>query len=85
MYKKVSGKFDTILLNPPQTAGKDVCFEMISKAPNFLKENGLLQIVARHKKGGKALSEKMNSVFCNVKDISKKSGYRIYVSKNSKN
>lgn len=80
IYENVKGKFDTILLNPPQTAGKDICFEMIELAPRFLKKNSLLQVVARHNKGGKALSEKMKSVFNNVKEISKKSGYRIYVS-----
>ena len=83
MYKKAEGKlFDTILLNPPQTAGKEVCFKMIGLAKNFLKKGGLLQIVARHNKGGKSLSEKMKSVFNNLEEISKKSGYRIYVSKN---
>jgi 16S rRNA G1207 methylase RsmC len=55
---------------------------MIEKSKDFLKPGGTLQIVARHNKGGKSLSEKMNSVFGNVEDIAKKSGYRIYISKN---
>ena len=80
-FEKIKGKFDTILLNPPQTAGKDVCFSMIKNSIKFLKKRGLLQIVARHTKGGKHLSEKMKSVFGNVIDIAKKSGYRVYVSK----
>ena len=29
MYAKITGEFDTILLNPPQHAGKDVCMKMI--------------------------------------------------------
>jgi 16S rRNA G1207 methylase RsmC len=82
MYEKAGGKFDTILLNPPQTAGKEICFKMVELAKDFLKKGGLLQVVARHNKGGKSLSEKMKSVFSNVEDISKKSGYRIYVSRN---
>jgi 16S rRNA G1207 methylase RsmC len=82
MYDKTPGKFDTILLNPPQTAGKDVCFRMIELAPEHLKKGGLLQVVARHNKGGKSLAEKMKLVFGNVEDIEKKSGYRIYVSRN---
>jgi len=82
MYEKVSGPFDTILLNPPQTAGKDICLKMIELAPKFLRKGGLLQIVARHKKGGKQLAEKMKAVFGNVREISKKSGYRVYASKN---
>ena len=82
MFEKVTGKFNTILLNPPQTAGKEICFQMIEKSKNFLKKGGTLQIVARHNKGGKSLSEKMKSVFGNVEETSKKSGYRIYISKN---
>jgi len=74
-------KFDTILFNPPQTAGKEICFRMVELALDFLKKGGLLQVVARHNKGGKSFSEKMNSVFGNVEDIAKKSGYRIYVSR----
>ena len=42
----------------------------------------LLQIVARHNKGGKTLMEKMDEVFGNVKDIAKKSGFRVYISSN---
>jgi len=82
MFEKVEGKFDTILFNPPQTAGKDICFQMIEKSKEFLKAGGTLQVVARHNKGGKSLSGKMESVFGNVEDVSKKSGYRIYISKN---
>ena len=46
----------------------------------YLKKNGLLQLVARHQKGGKSLEKKMKEVFGNVKVVSRKSGYRVYVS-----
>ena len=81
IYEKIEGKFDTILLNPPQTAGKQLCFEMIESAKDFLKNNGILQIVARHQKGGKHLAEFMKKVFNNVEEGAKGSGYRIYTSK----
>jgi len=83
-FEKITQKFDTILLNPPQTAGKSVCFAMIEESINYLNEKGLLQLVARHQKGGKDLSKKMNNVFGNVEEIAKKAGYRVYVSKNEK-
>jgi len=79
---KENEKFDSILVNPPQTAGKKVCFEIIEKSKNYIKEKGLLQLVARHNIGGKELSKKMKEVFGNVKDIAKKSGYRVYISEN---
>ena len=76
-------KFNTILINPPQTAGNDVCFKMIELSKDFLEENGLLQIVARHNKGGSSFEKQMQIIFNNVTTISKKSGYRIYVSHNN--
>ncbi|MBI2647630.1 class I SAM-dependent methyltransferase, partial [Candidatus Woesearchaeota archaeon] len=39
-----------------------------------------LQLVARHNKGGEALSDKMQEVFGNVKVIAKKAGYWVYMS-----
>jgi 16S rRNA G1207 methylase RsmC len=74
-------RFDTILLNPPQTAGKDVCFQMIEQSKAHLKKQGTLQIVARSQKGGKQLSKKMKDTFNNIEETAKGSGYRVYVSR----
>ncbi|NQU98334.1 class I SAM-dependent methyltransferase [Candidatus Woesearchaeota archaeon] len=79
-FEKIKDSFDAILLNPPQVAGKDVCFKLIEDSFEHLSKNGLLELVARHNKGGQTLSKKMNSVFGNVKDAAKGSGYRIYIS-----
>jgi 16S rRNA G1207 methylase RsmC len=81
VYGSVEGEFDTILVNPPQNAGKDICFSMIDGAPDHLKKGGMLQLVARHQKGGKSLSKRMEEVFGNVDAIAKKSGFRVYVSR----
>jgi len=81
MYDAVKSKFDVILLNPPQTAGKKICNAMIEQAPQHLKKNGSLQLVARHQKGGKQFELKMKEVFGNVETIGKKSGYRVYLSR----
>lgn len=83
MYEKVEGEFDTILLNPPQKAGKDICFKMIEGARDFLKDEGTLQVVARHQRGGKTLSRHMEEVFGNVEAVAKGSGYRVYLSRKS--
>lgn len=79
-FENVKGKFNVILFNPPQTAGKDVCFSMIEESKDYLVSGGSLQLVARHNKGGKTLSLKMEEVFGNVDIIVKKGGYRVYVS-----
>jgi 16S rRNA G1207 methylase RsmC len=73
-------EFDVVLLNPPQHAGKDVCIEMIKGSKKLLALGGTLQMVARHKKGGKSLSEEMQEVFGNVESIYIKSGFRVYMS-----
>lgn len=81
LYKKIKDNdFDVVLSNPPQTAGKVVCFKLIEQSKNHLKNNGNLQLVARHNKGGKTLSKKMEEVFGNAMVIAKKSGYWVYVS-----
>jgi len=80
LYENIKDKFDTILVNPPQTAGKKICFNIIEEAPKVLQAKGLFELVARHNKGGKHLCDKMYEVFGNVKEISKASGYRLYCS-----
>lgn len=81
LYEKIKDNdFDVILSNPPQTAGKEICFRLIEGAKAQLKNGGNLQIVVRHNKGGKTLSRKMEEVFGNVEVIAKKAGYWVYLS-----
>jgi len=81
LFSSIDGKFDTIICNPPQKAGKETCFKIISDSKKYLVFKGLLQIVARHNRGGKELMKKMEEVFGNVKETFKKAGFRVYVSK----
>jgi 16S rRNA (guanine1207-N2)-methyltransferase len=80
IFSDINESFDTILLNPPQTAGRDICFRMIEESKDHLNSDGTLQIVARHNKGGETLSKKMKEVFGNVKDIGRNAGFRVYFS-----
>ena len=81
LYEKIKNNdFDVVLSNPPQTAGKEICFKLIEQSNEHLKNNGNLQLVARHNKGGKTLSKKMEEVFGNVRVVAKKAGYWVYVS-----
>jgi len=72
--------FDTILLNPPISADMDVCYEMIKKSSEHLKENGTLQLVARNRKGGSRLMECMKETFGNVEVLGRKGGFWVYCS-----
>jgi 16S rRNA (guanine1207-N2)-methyltransferase len=80
IFDNIKESFNTILVNPPQTAGKDVCFRIIQDSYLHLEKGGTLQLVARHNKGGITLEKKMLEVFGNVSQSVKKSGYRVYVS-----
>lgn len=82
LYSTVKEKFNTIIVNPPITAGRKICFRIIEESKEHLEKNGLLQLIARHRKGGKILGQKMLEVFGNMKEKTKSGGYRLYVSKN---
>lgn len=73
-------KFDVILTNPPYAAGRKVCYSFIEESFTHLTENGSLQLVARHQKGGKMLAKHMEDIFGNVETLAIKSGFRIYKS-----
>jgi len=80
LFENISQNFDCILTNPPYAAGRDVCFSFIEESFHHLNPQGSLQLVARHTKGGKMLSEKMNAVFGNMSELVKKGGFRVYKS-----
>ncbi|MDP3728173.1 MAG: methyltransferase [bacterium] len=80
-YEKLHGeKFDVILFNPPQSAGKKLCLQMIADAKEHLNIGGNIQIVARHNKGGETFSKYMQEIYGNVETLCKKGGYRVYKS-----
>lgn len=73
-------KFDTVITNPPISAGRDIITRAVSGARDILVTGGTLQLVVRSSKGRRAISQIMEQVFCNVEEIGKKSGYRVYLS-----
>lgn len=79
-FRRINDAFDAILLNPPQVAGKEVCFRLIKESFEHLNKDGLLELVARHNKGGKTLSKKMEEIFGNMEEAGIGSGYRVYIS-----
>ena len=80
MFENIHESFNVILSNPPQSAGKKLCFELIVQSFLHLENGGSLQLVARNQKGGKELSKKMMEIFGNNLTIARKSGYHIYYS-----
>ncbi|MBI5391679.1 class I SAM-dependent methyltransferase [Candidatus Woesearchaeota archaeon] len=79
-FEKIKENFDSIVLNPPQAAGLEICKRLIKESFLHLDPNGKLQVVARQNKGGKTISRFMEEVFKNVSITARKSGYCLYTS-----
>ena len=74
-YEAVSGlKFDTIALNPPIHAGKEVMYRMYDEAPLHLKEGGRFFIVIQKKHGADSTFRHLQTVFSSVEKIAKDGG-----------
>jgi len=83
LYEPVNDvKFETILSNPPTTAGMKIVLPIITQAPQHLTKDGILQIVVRSKISGKRLTTTIEETFGNMKILARKSGYRVLIAKN---
>jgi len=80
-FENIKKDFDNICLNPPISAGMKLCQELIKESYNHLKTGGVMQLVARHNKGGSRLEGFMGEVFNNSKVIAKQGGFKVYASK----
>jgi 16S rRNA (guanine1207-N2)-methyltransferase len=76
-YDNIQGCFDTIVLNPPIHAGKDVTYRMYEGAPTHLNKDGALFIVTLKKHGAESTITKLSEVFGNCDVIYKKKGYYV--------
>ena len=54
-YKNINKKYDVIISNPPIRAGKNIVYEIVMNARNYLKEDGKLFIVINKDQGAKSL------------------------------
>jgi 16S rRNA (guanine1207-N2)-methyltransferase len=80
LFENINEKFDIILSNPPNSAGKELCFELISQAYEHLENRGSLQTVVHKMRGAKSYEKKVEEVFGNVKTIGRKAGYHLFYS-----
>ncbi|MGD8565739.1 MAG: class I SAM-dependent methyltransferase [Candidatus Bathyarchaeota archaeon] len=72
--------FNCILTNPPVSAGMETVRAIVLQAPQHLEVKGSFQMVVRSKIGGKTLSQFLENVFGNMEVLSRKSGYRVFLS-----
>ena len=75
-YKNINKKYDVIISNPPISAGKNIVYEIVMNARNYLKEDGKLFIVINKDQGAKSLYKDLEKVYkCEL--INKKKGFWI--------
>lgn len=75
-YKNINKKYDVIISNPPIRAGKNIVYEIVINARNYLKEDGKLFIVINKDQGAKSLYKDLEKVYKCVL-INKKKGFWI--------
>ena len=73
-YSDVSGKYNTIITNPPIRAGKKVIYEIVMKAVDYLEDNGSLFIVIRKDQGAKSMISDLKKIY-NVDIVGKSKGF----------
>ncbi len=77
-FENIPEKFDVILLNPPHSAGRELCTKLITESRQHLTPRGKLAIVAYHNKGGKYYEGILKQLFTRVETLCKKGGIRVY-------
>jgi len=82
IYRKVEGKFDSIVSNPPIRAGKKVTYEIYKGALEHLNDNGSLYIVIRKQQGALSVKSYLEELYGNVTVLARDKGY--YVLKSTK-
>ena len=80
-FSQIHGLFDTVVINPPIHAGKDVIFGMYQGAYQHLKHNGKLYIVIFKKHGAESSIKYLTDLFGNCQVIYKKKGCYILCSR----
>ena len=76
-YGKIEEAFDSIVINPPIRAGKEITYSMYLGALDHLKENGSMFIVIRKAQGAASALEYLESIFSSVTVLEKRRGYWI--------
>ena len=73
--------FDSVLSNPPVSAGMKTVKAIITEAPKIMANKATFQMVVRSKIGGKTLRPIFNETFGNSEVLARESGYRVLIAK----
>lgn len=76
VYENITGKYSSIITNPPIRAGKKIVYQMVMNASNYLEKDGKLFLVIRKEQGAKSLIVDLEKVY-NVKVLERKKGFYV--------
>jgi 16S rRNA G1207 methylase RsmC len=77
-YEPVEGvKFNTVLSNPPVSAGMDTVKSIVSQAPTVMADKATFQMVIRSKIGAKILPQLFCETFGGCTVLARGSGFRV--------
>ena len=74
-------KFNSILSNPPVSAGMQTVKSIIVGAPSVMAASGSFQLVIRSKIGAKLLPALFDEIFGNCEVVARESGFRVLMGK----
>lgn len=80
-FENITGTFDTITLNPPIHAGKEVMYKLYRQSAAHLNKGGAFYIVIQKKHGAESTIKELKGIFDQVEVLYKKKG--CYVVKSS--
>lgn len=75
-YQNIHSKYSTIITNPPIRAGKEVVYEILEGAKDYLFPGGRLFFVVRKEQGAKSIISDMQKIY-NVEVLERKKGFFI--------
>mgnify|MGYP002659760855 FL=1 len=75
-YQNINSKYSTIITNPPIRAGKEVVYEILEGAKDYLFPGGRLFFVVRKEQGAKSIISDMQKIY-NVEVLERKKGFFI--------
>ena len=75
-YSNINSKYSCVVTNPPIRAGKNIVYDIVMNARDYLEENGHLFLVIRKEQGAKSLIVDLEKLYT-VEVLNKKKGFFI--------
>ncbi|MEC9485162.1 MAG: methyltransferase [Candidatus Izemoplasma sp.] len=80
-YENINRSYDMVVLNPPIHAGKRVVYRLFEQTKEHLNPGGKFVIVMHKKHGAKSAIKKLNSIFNDVRIVTRDKGFYVIIAK----